>query len=417
MSHVGIRLAIGLASVVMLAGCAGAEPAPPPAPVQSTEPTGDGILRVGTIFPRSGGFAFIGSAQVAGVELAVREVNDAGGVAGVPVEILHRDSGDASGSAAEEALADLAANKADVVIGPSSSAIAERLIPLAARDAIVLISPAATFTDLTDLADSGYFFRTIPSYDHQGVALGEVLSESGPARVAIVYVDDDLGRSVQVTLAESLSVKGSELAVAVPVPSTATDLASIMKQVVESKPDAVVLASTYSTVDLTKALITQLIASGYGGPKLWLTTQNTGDYSQAFPANTLKDVNGIIEGFQPDEAFIARLKEIDPTLSATRYAAEAYDATILAALAAVVGEDDGGASIAATLTAASTGGIKCTSFQECLDVLTTQDDFDYDGVSGPLNFDSNGDIAPAYYGLYKFNEENKFVFDRGIVAG
>ena len=63
---------------------------------------------------------------------------------------------------------------------------------------------------------------------------------------------------------------------------------------------------------------------------------------------------------------------------------------MLAALAAILAGDDGGASIAAALPAASRGGIKCTSFGECLDVLRTEPDIDYDGITGPVNFDDAG---------------------------
>jgi branched-chain amino acid transport system substrate-binding protein len=128
-------------------------------------------------------------------------------------------------------------------------------------------------------------------------------------------------------------------------------------------------------------------------------------------------VNGIIEGYEPDAAFTARLKESDGAITIFRYAAESYDATILAALAAVVARDDGAASIAATLQGVSRGGTKCTSFAECLDVLETQDDIDYDGISGPQNWDDKGDISPAYYGVFTFNAENKFVFARGVTVG
>ena len=122
-----------------------------------------------------------------------------------------------------------------------------------------------------------------------------------------------------------------------------------------------------------------LTAAGYGGAKLWLTSQNLADYSQALPAGLLNGANGILEGVQPDDAFIAKLKQEDPGLVDPRYGAEAYDATILAALAAILAGDDGGASIAAALRDASRGGIKCTSFGECLDVLRTETDIDYDG--------------------------------------
>jgi ABC-type branched-subunit amino acid transport system substrate-binding protein len=408
----------GMSVLAVLGGCSAA-PVPTPTPTASATltPLGDGVLRVGTLMPVTGTFGFLGGAQVAAVAVAVAEINAAGGVNGVPVEILPRDSADASTTTAEASLADLVTNKADVVIGPTSSVLADRLIPGSAKAGIPMISPAATFPDLTAAADSGYFFRTIPPYGDQGAVLAQVLSEKGGVKAALVYVNDELGRAILPTFTAGLTAHGSGLVASEGIPSSATDFAPFIAEVVAAKPDVVVLATAYSSFDLTKALISQLLAAGFGGAKLWLTTQNTGDYSQAFPNGTLSGVNGIIEGAQPDDAFIARLKAVDGALGTFRYAPEAYDATIMAALAAVVAQDDAGMAISKALQAVSRGGIKCTTFAECLEVIAAGDDIDYDGISGPLNLTDAGDPTPAYYGLYVYNGENKFDFTRGIVAG
>ena len=50
------------------------------------------------------------------------------------------------------------------------------------------------------------------------------------------------------------------------------------------------------------------------------------------------------------------------------------------------------------------------SFGECLEVLKTRTDIDYDGISGPISFDDNGDPRSAPYGIYKYGAENKFSF-------
>lgn len=410
-------LIAAVATAALLAGCTAPTPTPEPTTSGSAAPKpGDGVLRIGTLFPSTGAAAYIGPAQAAGAALAVADVNAAGGVLGSPVELVARDSGEASGSTLETSFADLAAADVDVVVGPSSSLLAARTIPLAVKAGITVISPAATFPSLTDADDDGYFFRTIPAYGHQGLALGQVLSESGPAKVALLYIDDEFGRALAPTLLEGLEAKGSSLVLSQPIPTGTTDLSLVVDTLKESAPDVVVLGSTYASVDATKALITAAIGAGYGGAKLWLTTQNTGDYSQALPAGTLKDVNGIIEGYPADDAFIARLKTIDSSLTTYRYAAEAYDAVILAALAAEQGGDRGSA-IAQNLVDVSVGGLKCGSFAECLAPLLAGEDIDYDGVSGPLNFTPQGDISPAYYGLYTYDGENRFVFGRGVLAG
>ena len=403
------RLAAALLAVAAMTTACATAPMPTPTPTPSSPsptPMGDGVLRIGTLFPSSGGVAFIGAAQVAGVNAAIREINAAGGVGGVPVEVLNRDSGDASTQKAEESFADLVAKGVDVVIGPSSSVLAERLLGPAAEAGVPLISPAATYPQLTTADEAGVFSRTIPSYAHQGVALGDLLPAKKAPKVALVYTNDELGTSMLETLTASLAEHEGELVGGYPV-RTGTDAAALAAKVKTAAPDAVVLA-TPDNGDQTKALIAALTAAGYGGAKLWLTSQNLADYSQALPAGLLGGVNGILEGVQPDDAFIAKLKQEDPGLVDARYGAEAYDATILAALSAVLAGDDGGASIAAALRDATRDGIKCSSFGECLDVLRTETDIDYGGITGSVNFDQTGDRTTASYGLYVYTAENKY---------
>ncbi len=408
---------VALAAIITLAGCTAPAPAPSTSPAPSpAEKPGDGVLRIGTLFPSTGAAAYIGPAQAAGVALAIADVNAAGGVSGAPVELVARDSGDAASTTLEASFADLVSQNVDVVVGPSSSLLATRVIPLAKTAGITVISPAATFPDLTNADDGGFFFRTIASYPHQGLALGAVLSEPKPEKVAFLYLDDEFGTSLAATLAEGLKEHGSTLALSEGIPLGTTDLSIVIDRLNVAAPDVVVLGSTYASVDATKALITAVIGAGYGGSALWLTTQNTGDYSQSLPNGTLKDVNGIIEGYQPDDAFIARLKTVDASLTTFRYAAEAYDAVILAALAASEGGDTG-AAIAARLPDVSVGGVKCGTFAECLSALETGQDIDYDGVSGPLNFTPEGDVSRPSYGLYTYDGENRFVFGRGVLAG
>ncbi|MFP5316406.1 MAG: ABC transporter substrate-binding protein, partial [Actinomycetes bacterium] len=65
-----------------------------PAAVPEAETTSDSPLVLGSLLPTTGALAFLGPPEIAGVNLAVQEINEAGGVLGQDVEIIHRDSGD-----------------------------------------------------------------------------------------------------------------------------------------------------------------------------------------------------------------------------------------------------------------------------------------------------------------------------------
>ena len=407
--------AIGLVAAVTLAGCSDAGvPMPTPTPSPTYAVTGDGVLRIGTLFATTGHF---GASQVAGVEAAVREINEAGGVNGVPVEVFHRNSGDATTETAEAAYADLVAKGADVVIGPTSSDLAERLVEPVIEAGVPLISPSATSPSLTALDDAGLVFRTVGDYAAQGPVLAEALAEAGATKVAYISLDDENGTALLESLTAAVEEEGLTLAYAGSVKAGATSFSSVISKAKAAKPSAVVLATPAEASDTTIALISALTTASLGGAKLWLTSQNLADYSQLLAAGVLDQANGVLEGAQPDEALAARLKQADPGLGTTRYAAEAYDATMLAALAAVQAGDDGGPAIARLLPTVSAKGIPCTSFGQCLDVLSTEPDIDYNGVSGPVGLTAEGDVTTASWTVYAYTAGNVFAPVRSVVSG
>ncbi|HUG51382.1 MAG TPA: ABC transporter substrate-binding protein, partial [Terrimesophilobacter sp.] len=283
---------------------------------------GDGVLRIGTLLPTTGASAFIAPAQAAGVELAVREINEAGGVLGVPVEVFHRDSGDSSGTMLETSFADLLAKKTDVLIGPSSSVLVARLLPKTIEAKIPVISPAAAGIALSASANAGWFFRTIPSAALQSAALADAVAKAGAKKLAIIAFDDATGGAVTQKLASAMEEAGGTLVAQQSFGADTKDLAPIVAAIAKAAPQAVALVSPFSATAQNQALISALSAAGLGGAKLWLTSGNLADYSQALPAGLLKDVNGILEGAAPDAAFTKRVLSAGPAVTDYQYAAE-----------------------------------------------------------------------------------------------
>ena len=82
--------------------------------------------------------------------------------------------------------------------------------------------------------------------------------------------------------------------------------------------------------------------------------------------------------------FGIRLNSADPGLAETTGGSEAYDAVVVSALAAVVSDDDGGASVAAGLRQVASGEVDCASWGECLGILADDQHISYGGASGTL---------------------------------
>jgi ABC-type branched-subunit amino acid transport system substrate-binding protein len=88
------------------------------------------------------------------------------------------------------------------------------------------------------------------------------------------------------------------------------------------------------------------------------------------------------------------------------YAAETYDAVIVIALAASAAGTDGSA-MGDEINGITTEGEKCTSFADCLAIIDAGGDPDYDGPSGPLNFNGNGEPLSGSYAILEFGADNR----------
>ncbi len=407
---------VGVLLVIALTACTAAASKPAPVPRATHTQSGDGVLRIGTVFPTTGSASYLGPAQADGVDAAVKDINAAGGVLGKPVEVLHEDSGDVSTTTIETSFADLESKGIDVLIGPSSSVLAERLFPKTLAASIPMITPSATSVRLSKLGETGYLYRTVPSAAAQGSVLASAIG-GGKARIALVYLDDQTGQAILSTLTAGLRASGGTLVAAQPFATTTTDFTAIIAALVKAAPDDVVFSSNFATMSQNETVIARLNAAGLGGAKLWLTSDNMADYSQALPAGALANVNGIMEGISAGDAFDAKVKAVDGSVNDYLYAAESYDATILAALAASVAGSDSGKAIAGRLRDVSEGGLKCTDYAECIAALATHSNIDYDGLTGAIAFDGSGDPSPAHYGVYRYDGQNRFSLVGAAMGG
>jgi len=88
------------------------------------------------------------------------------------------------------------------------------------------------------------------------------------------------------------------------------------------------------------------------------------------------------------------------------YAAESYDAAIVIALAVEKAGTDGAAH-ANEIVGVTKEGTKCTTFADCLQIIKDGGDPDYDGISGPLDFNGNGEPLAGSYAVQTFGADNR----------
>ncbi|RVX39588.1 amino acid/amide ABC transporter substrate-binding protein (HAAT family) [Nonomuraea polychroma] len=411
---VGRALAVVAATSLALTACGGggsntATQTSPSAPASSAAPAtkGDGTLTLGTLLPQTGSLAFLGPPEFAGVDLALKEINEAGGVLGKPVAKMDTDSGDTTTNIASQSVDKLLAQKADAIIGAASSSVSESVIDKITGAGVVHFSPANTSDVFTTINDRGLYFRTSPPDKLQGRVLGDLIVADGNDTVAIMAMQDSYGTGLADQVQKTVTDGGGEVVERVDYDPKAADFSADVSKIKAKNPKGIVLIGFEETSKVIQELVKQgLPATKH---KWYMVDGNTSNTNYVkMPKGTLKGVKGTIPGAAAPEDFQKKLLEVNKDLEDFSYAPESYDAANLIALAAEAAKSDAGVDIAAKLAEVSKGGEKCKSFKECVDLLKAGKDIDYEGVSGPVEFNEAGDPAVATIGIYQYGDDNKY---------
>ncbi|MBM7026420.1 ABC transporter substrate-binding protein [Clavibacter zhangzhiyongii] len=399
---------VAVAGALVLAGCSGGGGS-----TGGTTADGGLELKVGTILPQTGTLAVLGPPEFAGVHLAEQDINDA--KAGITVTATDKDSGDTTTDIASQSATSLIADGNTAIIGAASSGVSKTFIDQVTQAGVVQLSPANTSPDFTDYADDGYFWRTAPSDVLQGRILGNKILQDGKTNVSILYMNDAYGTGLEENIKKTLEAGGASIAAEEVFEPSATDFNSAITSVLAPNPDALVVIS----FDEIKTIADQLASKGFDFNNLYGTD---GNYGVITEEDTNVDIAGAQftnPGVEAKSDFQDRLQAMvkedgDPALTVFSYSAESYDGTVLLALAALQGKATDGATLKENLQSVSEGGTKCETFADCAKLIADGTDVDYDGLSGPITFDENGDPTEAYVSVYKYGEGNTRTFSEQV---
>ena len=372
--------------------------------VPASTTTTETPLKIGSLLPTTGSLAFLGPPEIAGVNLGIKEVNDAGGVLGKPVEVIHRDSGDTKTDIATQSTTALLGSGVSAVIGAASSGVSKTVINQITGAGVIQFSPANTSPDFTTWDDKGLYWRTAPSDVLQGKVLGNYMATCGAQTVGMIVLNDAYGTGLAKNVKSAFEAAGGKVVAEELFNEGDSQFSSQVDKVIASKPDAIALI----TFDQAKSIVPLMTGKGIKATQMFMVDGNTSDYSKDFQAGTLKGAQGTIPGTFAKDDFKKKLLAIDPALKDYSYAGESYDAVNLIALAAEAAKSTKGTDIAKQLKAVSEAGEKCTDFASCVTLLRNGKDIDYDGQSGPVTFSDAGDPTEAYIGIYEYQDDNTY---------
>ncbi|HEX6233313.1 MAG TPA: ABC transporter substrate-binding protein [Jiangellaceae bacterium] len=407
-------LAVAGAASLVLAACGGddddgTEPEAEPTGEETdgAAPEGfEGQLALGTLLPQTGSLAFLGPPEFAGVDLAVQEINEAGGVGGSDVTVTHTDSGDTTTDIASQSTERLLSEGVAAIIGAASSGVSFTVLDQIVQNETIMFSPANTSPDFTTYDDGGLYFRTAPSDVLQGRVLGDLVLNDGYLDVGIMALQDAYGEGLAENVTISIEDGGGTIVESIIYDPQAASYTAEVTQLAAADPEAIVLIG----FDETSTILPELETQGIGPQDVpvYFVDGNLSNYGDELPEGFLEGNKGTLPGAEAPEEFQQRLLEVNADLNDFSYAGESYDATMLIALAAIQAQSVESRAIADNLVAISKDGTKCTSFAECVDLLGQGEDIDYDGVSGPITFSDVGDVTEATIGIYEYQADNTY---------
>lgn len=269
----GVALA-AVASVALMGGCA----TTPGGGNKGGAVSGD-TIKIGVNYELSGPVATYGESSVKGIEMAVKEVNDAGGVKGKKVELVKYDNKSEPAEATTLTTKLMTQDKVLAVLGPATSGSFKATIPVALKNKIPAVSGSATADDVTvdGKGVKEYAFRTCFNDSFQGTAMAKYAATKLNAKQVLIVKDNssDYGKGLAENFRKTFTEGGGKIVGEEAYVANDTDFNAVLTRAKSQKFDAIYLPGYYNEAGL---IIKQardlgidapiLGADGFDSPKL-----------------------------------------------------------------------------------------------------------------------------------------------------
>jgi len=363
-------------------------------------------VTVGLVMELTGPAGEYGQAGAKSVEMAFKDINDAGGVHGCDLVTDTRDSQSAGNVAVDAATQLVQVKKVPVIIGGIISSVSIPILTSVTGPAkIVQVSPASSSPTLTQLGrdgkTNGIFFRTITSDALQGVAAAKYAIDSGFKKLAIVHVNNDFGVNMEQEFARAYKKLGGTIVSVTPYNEKQSSYASEVTAAMAGSPDGLYLIST----PVDGATIARTWISQGGVQKFLLNDgMNSPDFIDSVGADYLKDAYGTSSGTSPTKStdyFMKNYKAFSGIEPSNPAADRSYDAGAIVGLAiAIAGSEDPAKIKEAMYKAVDPKGEPIYAgkeeFAKALKLIKDGKPIRYEGVIGPVSFDQYGDITGPF---------------------
>jgi len=402
-------LVVSVSIGVIAAACSSETSTPPASSGAASAAAPSFDLKLGDIMSLTGDLGTYGPPIEQGARAAIEVINDAlaeAGVTTVKVEIVATEDDQTDEKAGVEAATKLVqTDGVDAIIGPLGSTITIAVAQtVTIKNEIVTISPSASASNVSEVADNGYLYRTAAADAAQAHYLVQLMGEAfgSDATVNVGVRNDDYGTGLEADFSTAWEAAGGTIGQKVEWNPDAPTFDTEAQTLVSGSPDAWLIVDFPATFAKVGPA---LVRTGSWDPAKTFVTDGLRDTTLPKSAGA-EATEGLI-GTAPTTASNPAARGFDEVFAATApngvergtYDVNAFDAVIVAFLAALkAGTNDSSVWKDELADVSGPGGTQYAYRDLALAIkdVIAGNDIDYEGASGPINFDANGDPSGVY---------------------
>jgi branched-chain amino acid transport system substrate-binding protein len=362
-------------------------------------------LQLGVLTPLTGAGGFDGPRMLKAMKAVTDEVNGAGGLLGKQIELVVEDDETNPEAAVRAARKLIDVEKVPVIMGTWASAVTTAVAPLCWESKTFLTTVSGA-DSITLLPHQGYLIRTQPNNHLQAQKHAEFIAASGVKKVFVMSIQAPFAVPTRDRLTEVLKAHGSAVIGGLIYDKDKTTYRSEVDQALAGTPDLVYLNGYAPDVTI---LLRDLYRAGYTGGRF---TQSYALNQKGLDALPQEVTEGVIT-VQPSAdvnspAYALCAKRIG-VAEPDSYEAQATDWASLVSLTIAKAKEATGTALKDNVRKISQGpGQKVYSAVEGLKELAAGGEINYEGASGPCDFNDIGDILDCKF-RYNKVEKGKFV--------
>jgi ABC-type branched-subunit amino acid transport system substrate-binding protein len=360
--------------------------------------------KIGIMQALTGDLGTYGGPMTDAMKLAVKEVNENGGVLNGTLVVIVEDTETSEVPAVDAANKLVKMDKVPAIIGTTSSGPSMAIISITTGNDVIQISSSNTAPDFTTYEDNDFYFRTCPSDTLQGKAMARLAIKDGYTTVSTLVVNNPYGLGFEAVFNAEFEALGGKVLESVKYNPAGTIFDSEVEKVCKQNPDFVMLCSYPETGSV---ILKSAYERGYMDEIDWLLSEGLRDETLAEMVGKDEAGNYIIAGFKgttpdprvagPAYKTFKQSYEAEYDKEVTTYCSNSYDAAAVIALAIEKAGTATGTAIRDNIRdVANPPGEEVMNLGEALRLIRTGQEINYQGASGELTFDENGDVFGVY---------------------